>query len=156
MPEFSAQSIMEIIRELGNFLTDDAEYDKLFETIVKITGIRSSQGEAGIALYERGLQKLKAKKPYDAIRTLGRAQKKLALDEYREEWISSIALCGLAYELTGLLWASRANIMTAANLAFSEYYQNGKFIPPALRLIQKLVWLELQLGRFLMFSQREN
>jgi hypothetical protein len=147
LPEFSAQTIIEIIRELGEFRTDDAEYDKLFETIVRITEKRSSQGEAGVALYERGLQKLKANKAYDAIRLLGRAQKKLALYEYRKEWVSSIALCGLAYEAAGLLWAARANIVAAANLAFSEYFQNGKFIPPALRYVQKLLWLELQLGR---------
>jgi hypothetical protein len=129
LAEFPVKSVTDMIRELGDILANNTDYDDLFEVVVRLTEKRASRGEAGIALYERGFQKLKAGKPYDAIRLLGRAQQKLALYEYRREWVSSIAGCGLAYEAAGLLWAARANIMLATNHVLSEYWKRGELVP---------------------------
>lgn len=147
LAEFPVDSITQIIRELGEFLDESAEYDELFEVVVSLTERRTSEGEAGLVLLQRGYQKLRAGKKYDAIQLLGRAQQKLAMREYRTEWVSALAGCGLAYEAAGLLWAARANILMAANQALSEYLKHGQIVPQALEYLQKLVWLELQLGR---------
>lgn len=144
---YPIEPIGKIVRELGDFLTDNDRYDELFETIVSITERRVSNGEAGRALVARGFQKLGKGKTYDAITLFGRAQQKLAMHEYRGELVSALVGCGLAYESAGLLWAARANVLAAANQAFSEYWEHGKIIPQALTCLRKLIWLELQLGR---------
>jgi hypothetical protein len=55
--------------------------------------------------------------------------------------------CTLAYESAGLLWAARTSALAAATQSFAEFWENGTIIRPALMSVQKLVWLELQLGR---------
>lgn len=147
LAEFPITSITQIIQELGDFYADSPAYDELFDVVVNLTKHRASEGETGRLLLQRGQQKLMAGKKYDAIRLLGQAQHMLAKSEYQEEWIRSLAICGLAYEAAGLLWAARANTLVAANRALSEFLKHGKIKPHALRCVQKLVWLELQLGR---------
>jgi hypothetical protein len=147
LTSYPADTIAKLIRELGDVLTESDEYDELFETIVKVTERRASEGEAGRALLERGYQKLRSHKTYDAIRLLGRAQQKLAMREHREELVSALVGCGLAYESAGLLWAARANVIAAANQAFSDYWEQGEISYQALICLRKLIWLELQLGR---------
>ena len=147
LAEFPVDSIAQIIQELGNFINDNVEYDKLFELVVSLTERRTSEGEVGSMLLQRGCQKFNAGKKYDAIHLLGRAQQKLAKSEYRKEWVTALYFCGCAYESVGLLWAARANILIAANQELSEYWKYGKLLPRTLWCIQRLIWIELQLGR---------
>jgi len=139
--------LIDIVRELGEVLPDNQEYDELFETMLKLAEDRASSGETGRMLLQRGLQKLEAGKRYDAIRLLGRAQPRLAVRECRPEFVIAIAGCSSAYEQAGLLWAARANALTAANHALTEFWEHGQVMSMAVRCVQRLVWLELQLGR---------
>jgi hypothetical protein len=144
---YPIEPITKIIRELGSILPDNEQYDDLLERVVAITQERASRGEAGRLLLERGFQKLKGNRPYDAIVLFGRAQQLLALREYRDELISALFGAGLAYEAVGLLWAARANTLAAANLAISDYVEEGVVRRELLLALEKLVWPELQLGR---------
>lgn len=144
---YPVEPLVNIIREVGEFITDSASYDALFEYLIGLTERRASEAEAGKILLERGIQKLRAGKYYEAIRLLGRSQLKLAMDEYRGEWITALTACGSAYESVGLLWAARANLLTATSLAFSEFTTRGILVPQALTCVRRLVWLEIQLGR---------
>lgn len=144
---YPLEPVATIIRELGELITDISSYDSLFEQLIELMERRTSEAEAGKALLQRGIQKLRAGKNYDAIRLLGRAQQKLAMDEHRGEWITALAACGSAYESAGLLWAARSSLLAAANLAFSEFVARGIIVPQALTCVRGLVWLELQLGR---------
>lgn len=147
LTEVSLESTMEVIREFGPTFTNSDAYDGLIEVVANLTEYISSQGEGGLVLLERGFQKLQAGKKYDAIRLLGRAQQKLAVSEYKKEWTIALAGCASAYESSGLLWAARANLLMATNLAISEYWKFGKIKLRTVRYVQRLVWLELQLGR---------
>jgi hypothetical protein len=144
---YPIEPVTKILRELGDVVTDDPTYDDLLERVVKILEERASKGEAGRILLERGFQKLKGKKPYDSIVLFGRAQQLLALREYRGELIAALLGAGLAYEAVGLLWAARANTLAAANQAASDYIEEGRVTTLFLSCLQKMVWLELQLGR---------
>jgi len=126
---------------------DEPAYDDLFEAVVQLLEKRASEGAAGQSLLERGIQKLNGGKRYDAIRLFGRAQQRLALEEYRSEHIKAIVGCAYAYEAAGLLWAARANMVVAASQALHAFWEAGTVTLQALRCLQKLVWLELQLGR---------
>ena len=145
--EYPVTSIFRIIQELGNVLTDSLAYDELLDVVIEIAEQRSSEGKAGNLLLTRGQQKFIAGKKYDAIKLLGRAQQKLAKDEYKEDWVKSAVVCGASYEGIGLLWGARSNILMAANVSFSEFVKHGALPPYTLLLVQKLVWIELQLGR---------
>jgi hypothetical protein len=144
---YPVESTVKIVREIGEYLSDNEAYDDLFESVVGLTEHRVSEGEAGRVLLERGCQKLRAGKRYDAIRLLGRAQQRLAMREYRRELVEALLWCGAAYESAGLLWAARANVLAAANQAFSDYWEDGELTQQTLFCLQNLVWLELQLGR---------
>lgn len=144
---YPMESTVKIIREIGEYIGDNEAYDDLFESLVSLTEHRVSEGEAGRALLERGHQKLRAGKRYDAIRLLGRAQQRLAMREYRSELIETLLACGIAYRSAGLLWAARANVLAAANQAFSDYWEDGEISRHVLFSLHVLVWLELQLGR---------
>jgi hypothetical protein len=147
MAEFQGDTLIQIIQEMGDFLFDNTSYDDLLEEIISVKEKRAREGEAGLILLTRGQQKLAAGKKYDAIKLLGRAQQKLAMQEYKPDWVLAIVVCGLAYERIGLLWGARSNILIAANLTISEYSKEAKLRPQSLLLLQKLVWIELQLGR---------
>jgi hypothetical protein len=144
---YPVEPITKIIRELGSFLPDNPQYDELLERVVTITEKRASRGEAGRVLLERGFQKLESKRPYDAIVLFGRAQQLLALREFRDELIAALFGAGLAYESVGLLWAARANALAGANQALCDYSEDGTVTRQLVMSIEKLVWLELQLGR---------
>jgi len=144
---YPVEPLANIIREVGQYIVDSPSYEALFEHLISAMEHRASEAEAGKALLERGIQKLEGHKNYDAIRLLGRAQQKLGMDEYRSEWITALAICGSAYEAAGLLWAARANLLAAANLAFAEFTARGVLVPQALTCLRRLVWIELQLGR---------
>jgi len=98
-------------------------------------------------LLTRGNQKLISGNRYEAIRLLGRAQYNLAMHECRGELIAALALCASAYESAGLLWAARSNMLLAASQAFSQYWEDGTITIQAFACLQRLIWIELQLGQ---------
>lgn len=81
LASYPVEPLVTIIQELGQHITESTSYDVLFETLIKLTEQRASEAEAGKSLLTRGIQKLQAGKNYEAIRLLGRAQQKLAMDE---------------------------------------------------------------------------
>lgn len=144
---YPTEALAKLVEELGDALGTNPQYDQLFEALADVMRRRVGEGEAGRMLLARGHQKLRGGNPYDAIRLYGRAQQVLAKREYRLELIAALVGGCLAYESAGLLWAARANVLGAANQAFSEYYEEGQILPQALTCLRKLAWLELQLGR---------
>lgn len=145
--EYGLETLVKIVREMGDWLPENDKYDALLESVVSVMQRRVSRGEAGRILLGRGFQKLRGGRPYDAIRLFGRAWQELAVREHREELIAALLGCGLAYESVGLLWAARANVLAAANQALSEFKDEGRVTSQALTCLQRLVWVEIELGR---------
>lgn len=144
---FPVENLKEIIFELGNFLPDNASYDDLYEHLVSLLGKRVSEGESGCALLDRGYQIIKAEKYYDAIRLFGRAQDKLIKQEYRDQLSRALFGCGAAYAAVDLLWAARTNVLTCVAQLYGQFQENGVVPNLTLSCAQRLIWLELQLGR---------
>jgi hypothetical protein len=145
--DFPLKNFIEILMELGDFLPNDSEFDKLYETALSLTRERENRAVSGRMLLKRGIQKLNGGKPYEAISLLGRAQQDLALHECRDEMITALGICASSYEKAGLLWAARATVLFAANQAFKDFWEHGEVTRLALRSLEELIWLEIQLGR---------
>lgn len=145
--EFPVEPLVRIVRELADVIGDSPAYDELLDSVIEVERERHGDRAAGELRLERGLQKLSRKKSYDAIDDLAKAQFLLAQEERRGQFIAALAGTGLAYESAGLLFAARANLVTALDRCLYSYFKEGAVDARAQPLLRKLAWLELQLGR---------
>lgn len=145
--EFPLEPVVRIVRELATVIGDSPAYDELLDKVIEIERTRHGDRAAGEMRLERGLQKLSRKKPYEAIDDLAKAQFLLAQEERRTLFIAALSGTGLAYESAGLLFAARANLVTALDRCLYSYFKEGAVDARALPLLRKLAWIDLQLGR---------
>lgn len=145
--EFPIEPVVRVVRELANVIGDSPGYDELLDAVIDIERERNGDRVAGEMQLQRGLQKLERKKSYDAIDDLAKAQLLLAQDDSRDEFIAALCGTGLAYESAALLYAARANLVTALDRCLYSWFKEQAVDGRALPLLKKLAWLELQLGR---------
>lgn len=145
--EFPIEPVVRIVRELAKFIGDSPGYDELLDAVIEIERERNGDRAAGELRLQRGLQKLERKKAYDAIDDLAQAQILLAQEDSRDEFIAALCGTGLAYESAGLLYAARANLVSALDRCLYSWFKEGAIDRRALPLLKKLAWQELQLGR---------
>lgn len=145
--EFPIEPVVRIVRELANVIGESPGYDELLDAVIEIERERNGDRAAGELQLQRGLQKLERKKAYDAIDDLARAQLLLAQENSRDEFIAALCGTGLAYESAGLLYAARANLVSALDRCLYSWFKERAVDHRALPLLKKLAWLELQLGR---------
>lgn len=144
--QFPFESLSSMVHEMSEMF-DSPGFDSLYEVVVDIERQRISEGEAGESFKTRGLQKLKNGKPYEAIRWIGRAEELFVKEEYQRELILTLAAGSYAYQNAGLLWAARNKLLVAIERAFHMLSTEGELPLIAYRLLRRLTWLELQLGR---------
>ena len=145
--QFPFDSYKRIVFELGDVFEDNDAYENLFDTVVAIQEKRTSEGEAGSAITNRGIQKFRAGRKYDAIRLFGRAQEKLIKEEYQHELVKCLVACGGTYKAVGLYWAARSNLLAALSICIAEHDSSGHMHPLALLAAKELAWIEVKLGR---------
>lgn len=144
---FDVEQFQRLFETIGGILPRNTKYDRVLDALLEIVEKRRGEGENGRALVARGFQKLKSESTIDAIRYFGRALEKLIKREYRDELIRALFGCGLAYEQAGLYWAAWASFVAGAVTALADFAERGQITRPAVLAAQKLVWLELRLGR---------
>jgi hypothetical protein len=143
---YPVERLSNLVIEMGEQF-DGLAFDTLYENVVEAIRKRRSEGEAGEAYTERGAQKLRQEKPYEAIQWFGRAEDLLIKEEYRAELVMALIGSSFAYERVGLLWAARNKVLAAVERTLAVLNEQGKVIPQALSSLKRLVWIELQLGR---------
>lgn len=144
--QFPFESLSSMVHEMSQMF-DSPGFDSLYEVVVDIERQRISDGEAGESFKARGLQKLKNGKPYEAIRWIGRAEELFVKEEYQRELILTLAAGSYAYQDAGLLWAARNKLLVAIERAFRMLSTEGELPLIAYRMLRRLTWIELQLGR---------
>ncbi len=144
--QFPFESLSSMVHEMSKMF-DSPGFDRLYEVVVDIERQRISDGAAGESFKARGLQKLKNGKPYEAIRWIGRAEELFVKEEYQRELILTLAAGSYAYQKAGLLWAARNKLLVAIERAFRLLSTEGELPLIAYRLLRRLTWLELELGR---------
>ena len=143
---FPMERLFGLVAEIAD-LIDSAAFDSLYDRMVNIIATRRSEGEAGKAYARRGIQKLGQEQPYEAIKWLGKAEPLLMKDEFTSELILCLISASCAYERSGLLWAAYNKIMAAVERAITLFYNDGTMPRIGLLAADRLVWIELQIGR---------
>lgn len=144
---YPLEPLIDLLMELSKVIDGEKVYEELFETIVEVASARKGEVAAARMLLMRGEQQLDIDRPYDAIRSFGRAFRGLYKHESRNDAVRALYLCGCAYERVGLLWAGRGTMLRAASLATDELWRYGKVTPLQAACYGRLKWLELQRGR---------
>lgn len=103
---FQFHRFRELFEILGNVIGELPAYDVAFETVLSIVEQRSSETAAGDQLLKRGIQKIEAGQPYDAIRYLGRAMARFTKHEAQLRLEACVAGLAYAYSKAGLYWAA--------------------------------------------------
>lgn len=145
--QYPFDSYKEIIFELGEFYVSNEAYDKLFNRVLDVQQERTSEGEAGAALVNRGVQKFKAGMIYEAVKEFGRAQEKLIKEEYQHELVRCLIAFGGTYRAAGLYWAARSSLLAALSICITEHHSSGFMHQAALLAAKELAWIEIKLGR---------
>jgi hypothetical protein len=143
---YPLKTTAKVITELGD-LGAWPGYDELFEVLVEVTSAHDGEVAAGLMLLRRGLQHLRDKKAYEAIRSFGRAFGKLYKYETRGEIAQALFFCGCAYEQLDLLWAARGSYLNAAALATRDLEVHSEVTRPQASCFRALKWIEARLGR---------
>jgi len=144
---FPLDPLVQILSELSEFLGDRPAFDELFASIVEVARRRDGDLSAARLLCKQGHGQLEADRPYDAIRTLGRALAQLYTHKSRKELASALCLCGYAYERVGLLWAARGSQLAAASILTNEFWTYADVTSIQAACYERMKWLEIQLGR---------
>ena len=144
---FPFESIADTLTQVGEFLPESANFDRLYETLTDKLALRRSEGEAAERNSTRAFQKLNKGLPYDAIRWFGRAVGLLVKDEYEDELLRALVGSSIAYENAGLHWAARNYALAAVSHQFSMFTRTEKiaYVNPA--MLSRLFATELQIGR---------
>jgi hypothetical protein len=144
---YPLEPLAKIITEWGESLGDRSAYEGLFETLTEVMAARTGEVSAARMLLKRGAQHLDAERPFEAIRSLGRALRRLFKHESRHEAVLALYLIGHAYEQAGLLWAARGSTLTGAAVATNDFWTYADVTPQQAACYHRLKLLELRLGR---------
>lgn len=144
---FSLVHLGNLITEISDAFVGNTTFADLFEAIADAIAQRQGDVVRARMLLKRGAAELTARRPYDAIRTVGRVLGDLYKHESRGEMVRALLICASAYESVGLLWASRGALLNAASVAANEWWRESKVHPALQRCANCLKWVELQLGR---------
>lgn len=154
--EYPVKSLNDFVEALGEIASGRPNYEALADDLNDILAERAGQQTAALNLLNRSRTALRAERPYDTIRLLGRAWEKMNRREARDAYISGSVIAARAFEGIGLLWAARAHLVLALNRSFRSYTENSELDERCLPLLEHLAWLELQLGRIPEYLQVES
>jgi hypothetical protein len=145
--DYPFERLANLIEELAELGAEGEGFDELFESVVAALEKRRGEATGAGLLRDRGFQKLKAERPYEAIGLLGRAMERFVKREHRHDLIFCLMALSDAYIEAGLLWAARSCALSAAERCLAYFREEGKLIRFSLSAIEQLITIELRLGR---------
>lgn len=145
--DYPFERLVTLIEELAELGVEGEEFDRLFEFVVAALETRRGETAGAGLLRDRGIQKLKGNKPYEAISLFGRALEPFVKREHREDLISCLIGLSDAYTRAGLLWAARSCALLAAERCLAYFHEEGKLVRFSLSAIEQLITIESRLGR---------
>ncbi|CAH9052511.1 hypothetical protein PSECIP111951_00635 [Pseudoalteromonas holothuriae] len=144
---FPFDSTFNLISELDFVFEDIEEYEKLLDYLTEQSSLRIGDIQSSRLSLNRGLKRLDAGKPYQAIKHIGKSLIGLNKEECVDDFtIANFALSS-AYSHAGLHWASRACLLWASSILADRFWKKDEISPITVRSFWKLAWSELTLGR---------
>ncbi len=147
LPDFPLETQLKTLTELGDFFSGRPTYDQLFETIIHVSETQSGEIAAAKLLAIRGKRDLKSGRPYNAIKHIGQALRKLYRNESKYKAIEVLLLQAAAYRQVGLKWAARGTLLAATSLAINDLWKYEDINIYQAECVLRLQWIELELGR---------
>lgn len=144
---FPFETTFNLFSELDDIFSEIEEYENLMDYLTEQSATRSGEAKTALLALTRGLKRLDAGKPYQAIRLIGKSLPGLNKKETTNDFIAANFALSHAYSCVGLLWASRASLLFAASLLTDRYWKKDEITPMAVKSYWELAWSELKLGR---------
>ena len=145
--EYPFEPTYQILTEMGQILSDNAEYDILIENLANASSSRESEISAGIVYFNRGVQKFKANRFKESIVYFGKTIFKLAKEETSNYFILALIALSDSYKELALPWASYNCLITAASLESKKVFEERKNSKRFLSIIKSILSTEILLGR---------
>ncbi|MFK5894527.1 MAG: tetratricopeptide repeat protein [Pseudomonadota bacterium] len=144
---YSFDSLFDLISEMDLAFGDMEEYETLLDYLTEQSSIRYGEVQGSLVLLNRGIKRLSADKPNQAIKLVGKALHGLYKHESRKEIVVALNVLSWSYSKIGLMWASRGTLLLAASLITDEFWRNDEITPEQAKSYFRLAWTEIQLGR---------
>ncbi|MBB3411917.1 hypothetical protein FHT87_005884 [Rhizobium sp. BK316] len=146
LSEYPAEMLDTMVSAFSEFAPDSDAFDDLIEKLAEFMAERNKEVTAGDLYVQQGERKLKAEKPIDAIKWLGRAAVNYAKDESREKQAQALYYLSVAYQGASLLWAARATAFAALIQYFALSEREGELRVEAVPTLNLLASVSLRLG----------
>jgi len=156
---FQFHRFREIFELLGDAIGKLPAYDNAFEIVLSIVEQRSSETAAGDQLLKRGIQKIEAGHPYDAIRYLGRAMARFTKHEAQLRLEACVAGLAHAYSKAGLYWAAYCAFVSLLSMLIGRFEKDRAVKTGIYRVCAELTLNCLRTGNvpgFLFFFHLEK
>ncbi|MDO6424460.1 hypothetical protein [Saccharophagus degradans] len=144
---FSFKELFELVSELDFAFYDLEEYEGLLDYFTDQDALRNGEMQKSLLLLRRGAKRLDSNEPYQSIKLIGKSLGGLYKKESKSDLYAALNLLSEAYRITGLYWASRANLLMAASLVTDEWWRHGDLIAAQVHAYIRLAKSEIQLGR---------
>lgn len=144
---FSFKELFELVSELDFAFYDLEEYEELLDYFTDQDALRNGEKQKSLLFLRRGAKRLDSNEPYQSIKLIGKSLVGLYKKESKIDLYAALNLLSEAYRITGLYWASRANLLMAASLVTDEWWRHGDLIVAQVHAYLRLAKSEIQLGR---------
>lgn len=144
---FSFYELHELMTELDSVFGELSAYEELLDYFTEQSTKRDGDKNSALLWLKRGAHRLDSKKPYQAIKLIGKSLVGLYKKESKSDLYAALTLLSSAYDMVGLLWASRAVLLLAASIATDEFWKSGNPFVAQVYTYLRLTRLELRLGR---------
>lgn len=141
------ETIKTIVDIFSKVLPESEEFDKLTEILAEIESNRVSEKTSGQTYFSRGIVKLENNLDKESLVFFGKAVRKLAKEETRDEFYFCLLFLGEAYSRLGLYWAAYSSFVGAVNLYANEWFTKGTLNPRFLNGVEKILKNESFIGR---------
>lgn len=145
--EYPVEMLDMMIAAISDFAPESGAFDALVEKLAEFMSERQKELTAGDLYVQQGERKLKAEKPIDGIKWLGRAAVNYAKDESREKQAEALYLLAIAYQGASLFWAARSTAFAALMQYFALSEREGELRVEAIPTLALIASVSLRIGQ---------
>lgn len=144
---FPFDKIFSLVNGVDDVFGDVESYENLLDYLTEQSCLRDGEIKRAMLQLKRGIKRLESRKPYQAIKLVGKSLTLLYKEESTDQVILALRVISTAYENVGLLWASRASMLLAASLLTDKFWKRDELNARQVQTYHQLCWIELKLGR---------